>query len=638
MRWLPLLLVLLATPALASPLDRLRTENLLASTRDQLVQEACALPEITAEQLAPVFAADRRPAQLDAARIAVCREDPALVPLMFSEFARSTLGSERETDPDVFERLLRGMQQLPFEQVREQLLTADHDVLIDAIHARFFGDWVLPLSPELEAAPPKLSPEQRALVQEPVRQWLSQLLDAGETGLIWLQTDSGGALTALQLVLQDAFVTALVEHGTPEEKRVGAELRRQLPELPQNLLPDTSRLYRVDGPVTADLPDGDWLIAPPGRPLHPAVLPTLLALLAFVGWVAALRRWPESRRVLFPAGALLLGLLAVLALEGLFALVGVRPLNELRPTLDPNSVGGSYPTVELEGQPHVVSGRGGHRYEAFVVPKPDGVRRVIALGESSVHGTHYLREETFVSRLDAALGPDVEVLNAGLGGALSDEIMRSGLEALTWDPDLLILYFGYNDLTHIPYMDRYRGIDLKGLRTRRELGRWRLVRVLHDLVPTPLLDLPQRDPATLEQQEQTTEQALELTDFARINASANMVKLALAARDAGVDVLLVGQATNEAACPPGVTDRADLLERGCHRDELAAIGLDVARQTGLPLLDTATLMREIQASRATASDPQPWQDLFWDGVHPTRLGHAVLADAIAPHAQTLLDP
>ena len=655
-----------ATAAAAGPLDRLATEDLLPATRAALVGTACAGP-VTADELAPLFDSDRRTPPLDATRLAVCREDLALVPLMFAEFARASLGVRGATDPDIFERLLRGLQALPFDGVRAALLEADHDGIVDAIHARFRGNWLQPLGPDPDNPPMgALSPAQRAQLRAAVRAWLGELLDVGPRGLVWLQTDSGGALTALQVVLQFELVAALIEHGSAEEARIGVEVAKQLPgssstprrallrrlaraddpELREALailpdgpaserLPTAARAYATT-PVTANVPNEEWLVPPGASAASPSVVGALVGLLLLGLWIGALRRWPDSRRALFPLGALLLGLVALLALEAALTLAGVRPLSELRPTLDPNSVGsGRYSERALEGVPHVVSERGGHRYSAFRVPSPEGTQRVVVLGESSVHGTHYLAEEAFPALLGARLG--AEVINVGIGGALSDEIVRAGLEALAWEPDLLVVYFGYNDLTHIPYMDRYRGIDLGGMTLRRALGRIRLARLLRDVIPEAWFAVPMPDGAHLDDREQSTGELLALTDFARRNAVGNLVTLARAAEDDGVAVLLVAQGTNEAACSPGPQDRFALLERGCYRDELGAIGREAAARAGLPLLDAAAMLRALQASRATDRAPEPWDDLFWDGIHPTRLGHAALAAVIAPHARELLD-
>lgn len=668
---LPLLVALMVPgPSWAGDaLTRLMYEPLLPSTRDALVQEVCA-GSVTEAELRPLFHAEQRSAALDAARIAVCLRQADLIPLMAGEFTESQLGAGVPSDPDVFERLLRGLQGFPPETVRARLADAGHEQLVESIRFRFVGNMVQNLAEDPDNPPlASLTPAQAERLRRFVAQWYSDLLDYGEVGLQWLQTDSGGALSMLQNAVQFQLVAELIEHGSVADAKIGLELVRQLPgrsnapaealerrlaredapalralagNLPEGpegpLLPTKARVYPV-GPVAIELPPGQWLVPAGSSPLPLAVPAALVGLLIVALWALALRRWPRSRAVLFPVGALLLSVVGLLGVEVALTVLGVRPLVAVRPTFEPNQVGGGlYEPMDLEGEPHLVATLGGHRYDTIAVNRRPGLRRVVALGESSVHGTHYLAEEAFPALVEAGLD-DVEVINVGLGGAVSDEILRTGLEALTWDPDLLIVYLGYNDLTHLPYMGRFRAYDAEGMARRRELGRWRLVRVLRGILPDRLLEaVPEHDqPSHLDEQEQTVEELLALTDLARENATANTVQLIVAARDQGVPVLLIAQASNEGACfgPPG--GRAELLERGCYRDELAGVAREAARRTGVPLLEADSMFRAAAQARTRPPALSPWADFFWDGVHPTRLGHALLGEALIPVVAEMLD-
>ena len=365
----------------------------------------------------------------------------------------------------------------------------------------------------------------------------------------------------------------------------------------------------------------------------------LFGLLLMGSWALALRRWPRARVVLFPVGAMLLVVVLLVGAAALLAVLGVRPLIEMRPAFDPNQVGARlYRPQSLEGQPHQVAEFGGHRYHAMATPRSPSLRRIVTLGESSVHGTHYLAEEAFSAVLQDGL-EDTEVINAGLGGALSDEILQAGLEALTWDPDLLILYFGYNDLTHIPYMARFRGYDPKGMALRRQLGQWRLVRVLRDVLPKGLLDAggSVERPAHLDDEAPSEVDQATMIELAVENATSNMVRLAVAARDEGVPVLVVTQATNGLGCG-GHASAAEAIELGCYQRELGTIAQQAARRAAVPLFDADGMVGAAVAAAARPEDREPWGDFFWDGVHPTRLGHALLGEAITPVVTEMLPP
>lgn len=86
--------------------------------------------------------------------------------------------------------------------------------------------------------------------------------------------------------------------------------------------------------------------------------------------------------------------------------------------------------------------------------------RIIALGESSTMGMESGDSETWPSRLQQYLladGFDVEVINCGIGGAISSHhlaMLRS--ELIGYKPDLILYYAGRND--HATFdLERYPG-------------------------------------------------------------------------------------------------------------------------------------------------------------------------------------
>jgi lysophospholipase L1-like esterase len=91
------------------------------------------------------------------------------------------------------------------------------------------------------------------------------------------------------------------------------------------------------------------------------------------------------------------------------------------------------------------------RVERVLTPKPDAIKRVLVVGESSVQGFPWPRNLNFVSILEVYLrqllgGRPVEVINGGMTAAASfvvRDIAEQSLAAL--DPDLLIIYTGHNE-------------------------------------------------------------------------------------------------------------------------------------------------------------------------------------------------
>src|SRR6185436_1319072 len=85
-------------------------------------------------------------------------------------------------------------------------------------------------------------------------------------------------------------------------------------------------------------------------------------------------------------------------------------------------------------------------------PKPPGRRRVVVLGGSAAFGVGASSDEaTFPARLQAVLrargGRDLEVVNAGAPAYVSgQELARLIFEVVDLEPDVVIVYDGFNDL------------------------------------------------------------------------------------------------------------------------------------------------------------------------------------------------
>lgn len=87
----------------------------------------------------------------------------------------------------------------------------------------------------------------------------------------------------------------------------------------------------------------------------------------------------------------------------------------------------------------------------FSYKKPNGVRRIISLGDSYTIGYEVDVEQTFSAVLERELrkaGHEVEVLNAGVSGfSNAEQALYLERELLKYDPDLVVLSFYVNDLT-----------------------------------------------------------------------------------------------------------------------------------------------------------------------------------------------
>jgi len=162
-------------------------------------------------------------------------------------------------------------------------------------------------------------------------------------------------------------------------------------------------------------------------------------------------------------------IVTVLALEGMLAVAdrtGMAPdffrmLTASNPSFDLDRGDGlyySHPYISYEARPGYQTSDGaridpmGFRSEPVNVSKPAGTFRIVALGASTTYGLYGPWNEAYPyqlqQRLRRELGTDrIEVVNAGLVSATSTEsLIRLYMRVLPIDPDMVLLYEGYNDL------------------------------------------------------------------------------------------------------------------------------------------------------------------------------------------------
>lgn len=107
----------------------------------------------------------------------------------------------------------------------------------------------------------------------------------------------------------------------------------------------------------------------------------------------------------------------------------------------------------------------GYRGDEIILPKPDGVYRIVTLGGSTTYGVGVKSyKESYPYLLQKELHEKyhlshVEVVNAGVGGYTSFEnLINFQFRVLDLNPDIVYLYFGTNDVhTRLTNPKFYRG-------------------------------------------------------------------------------------------------------------------------------------------------------------------------------------
>lgn len=102
--------------------------------------------------------------------------------------------------------------------------------------------------------------------------------------------------------------------------------------------------------------------------------------------------------------------------------------------------------VEIPPTRVVISSQG-LRDEELAEPKPEGVRRLLCLGDSWTFGWGVELEDSFCSRLDVLLGDGWETVNLGVPGQnSSQEVRRLELHGLRFEPDVVLVQHEAGDL------------------------------------------------------------------------------------------------------------------------------------------------------------------------------------------------
>jgi hypothetical protein len=259
--------------------------------------------------------------------------------------------------------------------------------------------------------------------------------------------------------------------------------------------------------------------------------------------------------------------------------------------------------------------RFGLRGPEWELEKPADVRRIMAVGDSSVYGFGVYDEDVFTAQLDARAGDEVQVINSAVPGYSSYQAVNLlKIRSLALDPDVLIIGTLWSDNNFDTMIDRemMAAYGTFGNRSARRL------RAFLDLsaafrVADYLLRVKVKEPDSQKvgwmegRPEGGRARRVEINDYAR-----NLETMAELVHEIGGEVMFLMLANREDLGPVSAHGPAAW-------DPYRDVMRDAAARHGAPLVDIPAIFH---ASGVSADE------LFIDAMHPSARGHALLADAV----------
>ncbi|MEC7984424.1 MAG: SGNH/GDSL hydrolase family protein [Myxococcota bacterium] len=259
----------------------------------------------------------------------------------------------------------------------------------------------------------------------------------------------------------------------------------------------------------------------------------------------------------------------------------------------------------------------GFRAPELEIPKPDGIRRLITTGDSSVYGFGVEDQEVFSSVCAKKLGYKVEAVNAAVPGYSSYQSLNLlKLRGTKVEPDLFVIANIWSDNNFDAFVDKdilalYAGYEESFTgRAKRFLSKSAIFRMLD----WRLRLKPHRSDIVQKRKVGWQVGSNEHIGLRRvsINEYANnldlMVKMALSINAEVAFVMLA----NEEDIEQSSGDKAWTPYR--------KVMEDTANRYGAPLIRVPTLFQSSGLSK---------RDLFMDEMHPTAKGHAIMGNALA---------
>ena len=272
------------------------------------------------------------------------------------------------------------------------------------------------------------------------------------------------------------------------------------------------------------------------------------------------------------------------------------------------------PGERFEKDIHIAINSYGLRGPEWSRDKPADVRRIMALGDSSVYGFGVQDEQVFTAQLDQNLGEPVQVINSAVPGySTYQTINLLQIRSLSLQPDLLLVGCIWSDNNFDSFVDRdllaaYSSFRNQHARTVHEALSSSALYTILDYKLRVLRTFPEerRVGWMVGRGEKTGERRVPIQEYAR-----NLETIVELAHDAGAEVAFM--------VLPNREDLTTVLDAGAAWDPYRQVMRDTAQRHGAPVLELPELFRQTGLEA---------DQLFLDEMHPTAQGHALWAELV----------
>lgn len=268
-------------------------------------------------------------------------------------------------------------------------------------------------------------------------------------------------------------------------------------------------------------------------------------------------------------------------------------------------------------------------------------KRIVILGASSAHGSNHLWEDSFAGILDKKT--EFEVINLAVGGTTSHGILHLLPFTLELDPNLVILYYGHNEVHQFAQLLEFHQTSVQTLWLKNLFWRSSLYSLLYRALASGAQDVEAQDVKAQKTDSTQMKEHQNIVALAEWNHYQNISVLLQGYQDAEIPTLVLNPPTNYPFAPINesvslnsvttITEKQRLIDQSSSattiHSKIRENNLLLAQRFGVYYLDLDDYFHKGSPDQYSANG------LFWDELHPSALGQAWIAEPIIPLLEEL---